>query len=219
MTAEVKAIVFDLGGVLIDLDIDSCIRACKEEIGFEKAGEFLDPCHQKGIFMLLEKGEVSKEEFAAEVISMCRPGTTQEEVAHAFRRLLVGVTEYKVQLLKDLASKYDLYLLSNNNEISMPESLSIFEKLGIPMDRIFKKLFLSYEMKMLKPGDEIFQTAISEISRLSGCTASQMLFLDDSQRNVDAAIRNGMQSRLCPQGCDLRGVLGDLAIETLPRMS
>ncbi|MGN0191190.1 MAG: HAD family hydrolase [Candidatus Cryptobacteroides sp.] len=211
----VKAIVFDLGGVLIDLDIDSCIRACKEEIGFEKAEEFLDPCHQKGIFMLLEKGEVTKEEFASEVISMCRPGTTPEDVAHAFRKLLVGVADYKVQLLKDLSSRYDLYLLSNNNEISMPESKAIFRGLGIPMDSIFKKLFLSYQMKMLKPGDEIFQTAISEISRLSGTPDSpvvpeEMLFLDDSQRNVDAAVRNGMSSRLCPQGADLRIVLSDL---------
>ena len=141
---------------------------------------------------------------------MCRPGTSVEEVSHAFRRLLVGVADYKVQLLKDLASRYDLYLLSNNNEISMPESLSIFEKLGIPMDSIFRKLFLSYQMKMLKPGDEIFRTAIADISVLSGVTASQMLFLDDSQKNVEAAIRNGMQSRLCPQGCDLRAVLADL---------
>ena len=210
MTTKVEAIVFDLGGVLIDLDIDACIRACKEEIGFEKADEFLDPCHQKGVFMLLEKGEISKEQFASEVISMCRPGTSVDEVTHAFRRLLVGVTDYKVQLLKDLASRYDLYLLSNNNEISMPESLSIFEKLGIPMDSIFRKLFLSYQMKMLKPGDEIFRTAIADISVLSGVTASQMLFLDDSQKNVEAAIRNGMQSRLCPQGCDLRAVLADL---------
>ncbi len=206
----VKAIVFDLGGVLIDLDIDSCIRACKEEIGFDKADEFLDPCHQKGIFQLLEKGEVSKEEFAEQVISMCRPGTTAEDVAHAFRKLLVGVAGYKVQLLKDLSAKYDLYLLSNNNEISMPESRAIFKSLGIPMESLFKKLFLSYEMKMLKPGDEIFRTAISEISAISGATASQMLFLDDSQKNVDAAIRNGMRARLCPQGADMKQILADL---------
>ena len=211
----IKVIVFDLGGVLIDLDIDSCIRACKEELGFEKADEFLDPCHQKGIFMQLEKGVVSKEEFAAEVISMCRPGTTEEDVAHAFRRLLVGLADYKVQLLKDLAARYDLYLLSNNNEVTMPESLSIFQRLGIPMESLFRKLFLSYQMKMLKPGDEIFRTAISEISHLSGTpsspvSASEILFLDDSQRNVDAARRNGMQSRLCPQGSDLREILSDI---------
>lgn len=238
----IKALVFDLGGVLIDLDIKSCIKACKEEIGFDKAAEFLDPCHQKGIFMRLEEGTVSKEEFAAEVLKMCRPGTTEDDVAHAFRQLLVGVAPYKVDLLKELAARYDLYLLSNNNEISMPESKRIFESLGIPMDRIFKKLFLSYEMKMLKPGDAIFRTAIEEISRISGGsrhtdsmsgtngsgndagisagtvtnTASdvpagilpcEMLFIDDSPTNVEAARRNGMAAICCPQGADLRTIL------------
>lgn len=248
----IKALVFDLGGVLIDLDIKSCIKACKDEIGFDKAAEFLDPCHQKGIFMRLEEGTVSKEEFAAEVLKMCRPGTTEDDVAHAFRRLLVGVAPYKVDLLKELAARYDLYLLSNNNEISMPESKRIFESLGIPMDRIFKKLFLSYEMKMLKPGDAIFQTAIAEISRISGgsrhtdsmsddssiadthsgtsigMTSSgnaatraentsasdstgilpcEMLFIDDSPANVEAARRNGMAAVCCPQGADLRQII------------
>ena len=204
----IKALVFDLGGVLIDLDIKSCIKACKEEIGFDKAAEFLDPCHQKGIFMRLEEGTVSKEEFAAEVLKMCRPGTTEDDVAHAFRQLLVGVAPYKVDLLKELAARYDLYLLSNNNEISMPESKRIFESLGIPMDRIFKKLFLSYEMKMLKPGDAIFRTAIEEISRISGgILPEEMLFIDDSPTNVEAARRNGMAAVCCPQGADLRTIL------------
>lgn len=202
----IKTIIFDLGGVLIDLDIVACIRACKEEIGFDKAAELLDPCHQKGIFQRLEAGEVSAQEFADEVLKMCRPGTSVEQVAHAFRKLLVGVDPKKVELLKELGRKYDLYLLSNNNEISMVESRRLFEELGIPMDQIFKKLFLSHEMHLLKPSDEIFQEAIAQI----GAEPSEMLFVDDSQINVDAAIRNGMQAICYKPGTCLRTALSEV---------
>lgn len=199
----VNIIIFDLGGVLIDLDIVACIRACKEELGFDKAAELLDPCHQKGIFQSLEAGEVSAEEFAEEVLKLCRPGTSVEQLAHAFRKLLVGVDPKKVELLKELGRKYDLYLLSNNNEISMVESRRLFEELGIPMDQIFKKLFLSYEMHLLKPSDEIFQEAIAQI----GGEPSEMLFVDDSQLNVDAARRNGLNALCYKPGSDLREAL------------
>lgn len=202
----IKTIIFDLGGVLIDLDIVACIRACREELGFDKAAELLDPCHQKGIFQRLEAGEVSPEEFAAEVLKMCRPGTSVEQLARAFRKLLLGVDPRKVELLKELGEKYDLYLLSNNNEISMASSKKMFEDLGIPMDKMFKKLFLSYEMHLLKPSDEIYQEVIRQI----GGEPSEMLFVDDSQINVDAAIRNGMQSICYKPGTCLGTALSDV---------
>mgnify|MGYP004546181515 FL=1 len=203
-----KVIIFDLGGVLIDLDIKSCIDACRNDIGCEEAARLLDPCHQKGIFQRLERGDISRDEFSREILSMCRPGTTEDEVAKAFGKLLVGIEPYKVELLKELSKHFDLYLLSNNNALTMPQSWDMFDRLGIPMGTIFKKQFLSYEMHMLKPGDEIYRAAIRDISSLS-CPVSpdEMLFIDDSPINVEAAIRNGMRSICCPQGADLRKLL------------
>lgn len=203
-----KAIIFDLGGVLIDLDIKACIEACRDEIGFTKAAELLDPCHQKGIFQQLEAGSISPEQFAEEVLKMCSPGVTAQQVAHAFRKLLIGLAPYKAELLKELSIKYDLFLLSNNNAISMPESRKIFEDAGIPMDSIFKKLFLSYEMHLLKPSDRIFQEAIRQIQEIEAeegksIVPEEMLFIDDSLTNVEAARRNGLQALHYPQGEDL----------------
>lgn len=208
----IKTIVFDLGGVLIDLDIKACIDACRTEIGCEEAARLLDPYHQKGIFRRLEEGSMGREEFAEEILSMCRPGTTEDEVAHAFRKLLVGIAPYKAVLLKELSERYDLYMLSNNNALTMPESERMFEELGIPVGSIFRKLFLSHEMHLCKPDDAIYQEAIREICRLSGSDdnpllPSEILFIDDSPVNVEAAIRNGMQSVCYTQGDDLRALL------------
>ena len=86
------------------------------------------------------------------------------------------------------------------------ELKKMFEDLGIPMDKLFKKLFLSYEMHLLKPSDEIYQEAIRQI----GGEPSEMLFVDDSQINVDAAIRNGMQSICYKPGTCLRTALSEV---------
>ena len=131
------------------------------------------------------------------------------------RHFLVGMDGYKVQLLKDLSKKYDLYLLSNNNAMCMPFAREEFERKGLPLESVFKKLFLSYEMHLLKPGDAIYQAAIREIRQISGTPdspvlPSEMLFIDDSPANVEAARRNGMQAIGYHQGDDLRALLNEV---------
>lgn len=115
-------------------------------------------------------------------------------------------------MLKELSQKYDLYLLSNNNAMTWPFAVEEFEHKGLPIDSVFKKAFLSFEMHCLKPGDTIYQKAISEIQHLSGTPdspvqPSEMLFIDDSPINVEAARRNGMQAAHYIQGDDLRALL------------
>ena len=70
----VKAIVFDLGGVLIDLDFDRSVRAFREILGYEKITEILDLYHQKGIYGEMEGGQITADEFRAEVLKDSRPG-------------------------------------------------------------------------------------------------------------------------------------------------
>ena len=67
------------------------------------------------------------------------------------------------------------------------------------MDSIFRRLFLSYQMKMLKPSQEIFGKMISEV----GLEPSEMLFIDDSQANADAAAAAGLNVLHYVQGTDL----------------
>ena len=200
----IKVLVFDMGGVLLDWDLDACLNACREYLGFERVAEFVGPCHQKGLFMELEAGNLTADEFYAGVLSMSAPGKTRDDVIAAFRHFLVGMDGYKVQLLKDLSKKYDLYLLSNNNAMCMPFAREEFERKGLPLESVFKKLFLSYEMHLLKPGDAIYQAAIREIRQISGTPdspvlPSEMLFIDD-----------GMQAIGYHQGDDLRALLNEV---------
>ena len=194
-----KAIVFDLGGVLIDLDFDSSVRAFEEALGYGKIRELLDLSHQKGIYGEMEAGLITADEFRTEVLRESRPGSTPADVDRAMAGLLVGMDPQKVPLLEELSRRYDLYCLSNNNEISVQRMHEIYEENGLDWQRVFKKEFISSRMKLMKPSREIFDAAAAEI----GLPPSEILFVDDSQKNVDGALAAGWRAVLYVQGTDL----------------
>ena len=198
-----KAIVFDLGGVLIDLDYERCVRAFREVLGYERITELLDLWHQKGIYGDMEAGLITADEFRAEVLRESRPGCVPSDVDRAMAGLLVGMDPAKVPLLERLAEKYPLYGLSNNNEISVKRMHEIYEENGLDWQRVFRKEFISCRMKMLKPSRAIFDAAAAEI----GLPPSEILFVDDSQKNVDGALDAGWQAILYVQGTDLGACL------------
>lgn len=201
----IKAIIFDLGGVLVDLDLDRCRKAFVEDVGYGRIDELLDAWHQKGFYSDLEEGKISEDEFRHRIIegvSGKRP-VLPEDVDRAMWALLTGIEPYKVDLLKDLSHRYDLYLLSNNNGISMARCRKFFADAGLPMEQVFRKQFLSYQMKMLKPSPEIYMAVIRSI----GLPPGEMLFIDDSKSNTDAAAALGMNVLLYSPGTDLNAAV------------
>ena len=200
---KIKAIIFDMGGVLVDLDIEDCKRAFKEYLGYEKIDELIDPCHQKGIYGDLEEGKLSGDEFRKLVLAESRPGSVAEDVDRAMWHILTGIEPYKAQLLKRLSESYELYLLSNNNEVRLPRSRAMFAEAGTPMETLFKKCFYSFEMKALKPSEAFYKAVVAEI----GLPAEQMFFIDDSQKNVDGAIAAGLPAVYYQPGTDLEALI------------
>lgn len=202
----IKALIFDMGGVLVDLDIEDCKRAFKEDIGYYKIDEIIDPCHQKGIYGDLEEGVLDADGFRRIVLADSRPGTTPEDVDKAMWHILVGIEPYKADMLRKLSEKYDLYLLSNNNSICLPCSSGMFSDAGVPLDKIFRKCFYSFEMKALKPSEKFYKAVIGEI----GLPSEEMLFIDDSQANVDGAAAAGLPAVYYRPGSDLCALLSEV---------
>ena len=198
-----KAIIFDFGGVLIDLDINDCKETFKRELGYEKIDEVLDPCHQKGIVGDMEEGVITAEEFRAAVLKDARPGARPEQVDEAFMHILAGIPAYKGPLLNHLAKSYDIYILSNNNPIVAPHMPELFAGVGVDYVNLFKKSFLSFEMKALKPSRAFYEAVVREI----GLPAEQMLFIDDSQRNVDGSVEAGLPAVYYEPGTDLSALV------------
>ncbi len=199
----IKAIIFDMGGVLVDLDIEDCKKVFKETLGYDDIDQIIDACHQKGIYGDLEEGTLSAEEFRSIVLAGSRPGSTPEMVDEAMSHILVGIQLYKVQMLKKLAQEYDLYMLSNNNAICLPYSRAMFAEAGIPLEDIFKKCFFSFEMKALKPSAAFYKAVVEQI----GLPAEEMFFIDDSQRNVDGSVAAGLPAVYYEPGTDLEALI------------
>lgn len=188
----IKAIFFDMGGVLLPLDMGRCIKAYREIAGFKDIDKYLDPCHQHGFFLDIEAGRMDLESFYEECLKHCAPGTTRETVLRCQAEFFGTPKPEDVAFVKEIGEKYDIFMLSNNNPLSMLLHVPNFEKAGLPLDKSFKKLFFSHLMRMLKPQPEIYLQAIAQ----SGYSAGECLFIDDSPRNVDGAIAVGMQALL-----------------------
>jgi putative hydrolase of the HAD superfamily len=192
-----------MGGVLLPLHLDRVVKAYREIAGFRDIDQYIDPCHQHGFFLDMEAGRISLDEFIAECLKHCPPGTTREQIIRSHGQFFGTPAPEDVKLVKELGQKYDVFLLSNNNALSMLHHRPNFEQAGLPLDTSFKKMFLSHEMKLLKPDPEIYLQAIAG----SGHQADECLFIDDSQKNVDGALAVGMHAALLPPGASLRSVV------------
>lgn len=201
-----KAIIFDMGGVLVDLDIDGCKDTFRRELDYQNIDKIIDPCHQKGIWGDLEEGVLSAEEFRKTVLAESRPGATDKDVDEAMSKILVGIAPYKADLLRKMKEGYDLYMLSNNNAICLPYSSAMFTEAGVPLATTFIRCFMSFEMKALKPSADFYKRVMAEIGRPS----DELLFIDDSQVNVDAAIAAGLPSVYYKPGTDLSALLAEV---------
>ncbi len=201
-----KAIVFDIGGVLIGLNMSRCIEAFRSTLGFERITELLDPYHQKGIYGELEGGRLSEQHFKDLVLAESRPGTKPQDVEYAMGELLDKKMDPRtVQAVLDLKGRYPLYLLSNNNPISMRHCLRVLKDNGIDPDATFRGQFISSDLKMMKPAPEFYRYVIQRI----GLPPQEILFIDDNKANVDGARAVGLDARLYNPGTDLGLLLSD----------
>ena len=200
----IKAVVFDMGGVLLNLDFDKCIKEFQERAGFMDIAGYLDTYHQKGFIGDLEGGVISEEEFYEECLRHCAPGTSKQVAYECFISLLVGLNKPLMEMLKRLRKDYRLYLLTNNNPLSRRAfDKMVLEEMGLKSDDIFTHQFYSYEMKLQKPCREIFEKTVEGI----GCRPEEILFVDDSPANCAAAEEVGIKTLLYTPGADVSAAL------------
>lgn len=209
-----KALIFDMGGVLIDLDLPACRDAFKQVLGYEKIDEILDPWHQKGIIGELEEGLMTADDFRAAILSESKEGALAVEVDECFSKILSRIEPFKADLLHSLAESYDLYMLSNNNPIALPYAVRMFSDAGVDVHKVFRKLYMSFQMKALKPSEKFYKAVIEDVGR----AAEDMLFIDDSMTNVEGAVAAGLPAVHYVPGDDLGALLADvLGDETIIR--
>ena len=200
---NINTLIFDFGGVIINLDKARCIRSFKE-LGFIDIDRYLGDFIQSGIFLKLEKGELSPDEFRSEIKKLIPEKVTDEQINKAWNSFLAGIPTEKMDMLLELKKKFKLLLLSNTNSIHKECYQEIFIHYnGLPMSAYFDKMYVSYEMGLVKPDPLIFQKLISD----SGITPSECLFLDDGVKNIEAGQEAGFQTYLVEKNDNLQFLL------------
>ena len=195
--AEVRNLLIDFGGVLIDLDRQRCIDRFAA-LGCADLGRRLDAYHQEGFFRLFEEGKVTPEAFRNEVRRMTGKAVADEEIDGAWNSFLVGIPAGKLELLLRLRSRYRVFLLSNTNDIHWRWSVEhAFPLRTYRVEDYFEKTYLSFEMKMVKPGREIFEAVLAD----AGIDPQETFFIDDSVQNCQTAQQLGIRT-YTPKACE-----------------
>ncbi|MDP4239047.1 MAG: HAD family phosphatase [Bacteroidota bacterium] len=200
---NVNTLIFDLGGVLINLDLNQCILNFKQ-LGLENVEQYLGKFGQSGFFMQFEKGDISAIKFRNEIRKLTPNLLTDAQIDKAWCSFLLDIPAEKLHILAELRKKFRLVLLSNTNIIHFPNSDEIlFTKTGKRLTDYFDKCYLSYEMKMVKPDKEIFENILSS----ENVQANECLFLDDGLKNIEQAQELGIQTYLVSEREDLSFLL------------
>lgn len=208
----VKAIIFDLGGVLIDIDMHQCfenikalevdIDALSKATGNEADGQGATLCEgvsASGLINLYQIGKVSTEDFIGTILKLSKEGTTYQQVVDVWNTCLLTIPAYKLDFIKQLRSEgYATFMLSNTNDAHW--QYIVANSFPEPLNHYFDHCFLSQEMGMAKPNADIYKAVLSQIP----FSAEVCLFIDDSKANCNAAEALGIRSLNVPVRTDYR---------------
>lgn len=206
MSKKIKNILFDFGGVIVSLNKQNALNRFTE-IGFPNIEDYLNEFRQEGIFLEYEEGKINPENFYKEFRRLAgNDNISAEDIDSGWMAFLIGIPDYKFELLKELRKKYNVYLLSNTNPSIMGWAYSKdFSPEGLPLDAFFDKCYLSFQIGCAKPEPEIFNYIIKD----SGMNPAETLFLDDGKTNVEIGEAFGFQTYQVDQNEDLRKVFVD----------
>ncbi len=188
----VKNIIFDLGGVLLDIDYQRTIDAFAK-LGMPESSKQFSKEEQALIFRRYEMGQIDSQEFITSVAELTRLECSGEEIEAAWCALLGEMTADKYTLLEQLRLKgYRIFILSNTNALHQ----SAFEA-GIDKDygwekfeKVFDGVHYSHHLGMRKPNKDIF----AKVLEINGLQASETFYIDDTPEHATTALSLGMTS-------------------------
>jgi len=179
-------IIFDLGGVIINIEPNRTWQAFAQRMG-KKDSEIKTLFGEMDVFALLEEGKISSTVFLNTLSQ--HTGLTELEVLECWNALLLDIPEERIELLKSLKKNHRLFLLSNTNELHIQAIQSYLnKKFSLQLHELFEQVFLSHEIQMRKPNQEIY----SHLLLTTQIQPKHSVFIDDLPENAFAANKVGI---------------------------
>lgn len=191
--AQIKNIIFDLGGVLLNIDYNKTADAFRK-LGVHGFDELYSQANANPLFEGLETGKIDEENFYLSMAQYCVPDTSAPQMQKAWNNILLDFRVGSLEYLKRLKEKYNLYLLSNTNAIHVQAFNKILESQTgeSSLDAYFIKSYYSHTMQLRKPYPATYQWVLQD----ANLKADETLFIDDSVKNIDGARAAGLQTHL-----------------------
>ena len=194
-------IIFDLGGVIVDLDTSRTFDLFIKFFG-EEAVELENGYLKSKVLRQYETGSIDTESFLNQLLELTKNGESRSDVVAAWNSMLVRIPEKRVVMLEELRHSHRIFILSNTNELHE----NYFEKMAPGYNRLsalFEKAYYSHRIGCRKPDSAAF-TAVLEGSNL---IAEETLFVDDLADNIATAKKLNFQTLHIEQGMEVSDVL------------
>ncbi len=194
---NIKNIIFDLGGVLINIDYDRTTNAFRD-LGFPHFEKMYSQFIADQLFEKLEKGKITEEAFYKVMLAVGNRGITATDLKTAWNSMLLDFRKESLAFLKTLKNNHSLFLLSNTNSIHL-EAVNVILKTQTGLDSLeslFTKSYYSHLIGFRKPNTDVFDFVLKDADLDPGET----FFIDDSANNIETAKKLGFRTHLLLPG-------------------
>ena len=190
-SVPVRALVFDLGGVILPIDYDKTRRELLSLAG-KTPSLYFSQIEQHPIFDALETGKISEKNFFNEIRNLLGSEAEDRQIENAWNAMLGKLPPQRITFLEKLGTRIPLYLLSNTNSIHKRAFVNqANEAVGYSrFEKVFRKTYFSHEVGLRKPDREIYIQLAAEIRM----NPREIWFVDDSKKNVEGAKKSGYQT-------------------------
>lgn len=186
---NIKNIIFDLGGVILNIDFKKTNEAF-HSLGLENFSQHINQFHITDLFLQYETGQIDDIEFIEGIAKLSNKPMSEDEIIDAWNALLLDFPKERIDLLKNIKSKYRTFLLSNTNSIHLKEfQQRLHNEQGVYLEDLFEKAYYSHVVKLRKPHADIFNLVLQE----NALVPAETLFIDDTESNFPEAQRMGIQ--------------------------
>lgn len=203
-----KNLIFDLGNVIIDLDLDRTTLELKQLLG-QNLEEQLIAKQCVTIFEDYEKGLCSEADFLATLQSLAPPHIGTRRIIDAWNAMLIGTPKSRLEMLSRLKKQYNVFLLSNTNHTHLQWVYDDLERTHQVTDfdtQFFHKAYYSHLIKLRKPDATIYEFVLQDAQLI----AAETLFIDDNAANIAAAKQLGINTYHHRIGDDITAIIDSL---------
>ena len=200
---HIKNIIFDLGGVLLNLNLNACIKAF-HALGFKQNIMDREQIFSHKIFSRFQNGDLNVEEFYSHLREILgNPNVSNERLKEAWNKMVEDIPAQNVAALKKLQLDFNIYLFSNTNPIHVEKiEREFYQTYGFSFASLFRKVYYSHEIFNSKPKISSYLKVVKD----AGIQASETLFVDDLEKNIIGAQNAGLKGLWLKPGMNISQV-------------